>query len=420
MMLGRLVILSVVLTTLYAFITLAEPQISSEIRVNNFLHVLAPDHNSHHISDPLQPEVNLFTIQVAFDVLGKANENIQACIELLDLSNFRITIPLTCVDHHEFPLVNVHPSKYLFSVQLKERNTNILLPETKVERVFFVHKFENHIPKVSCIFCQNNVIHSTLKINALGEPIPTNVSINYAISDSIIPPSHLQVCMFIDGMIANTCFPHENNRIDLINLSKGSYDVTFFVALASNSSLGYPSSIQVFHLEVRTLEENLPRFSFFDHSVFDFVVPSIDEKVNITIPFKLVGEPSAATQVVTCVQLYNIEVDESRVFQFESNFTCLPPSGPDTVTRTNHISLPNISLGVYELRVFMQTVANSSIMFYTKEEEAVRIQIQVRTPFEFIPTYEWQPLKAWHTIPSGIETRYACMYSQECSCQIYY
>ncbi|KAJ1437415.1 hypothetical protein B484DRAFT_445213 [Ochromonadaceae sp. CCMP2298] len=35
----------------------------------------------------------------------------------------------------------------------------------------------------------------------------------------------------------------------------------------------------------------------------------------------------------------------------------------------------------------------------------VLLNVEVRLQEEFQPSYEWRPLRAWHTIPAGIETR---------------
>jgi hypothetical protein len=45
----------------------------------------------------------------------------------------------------------------------------------------------------------------------------------------------------------------------------------------------------------------------------------------------------------------------------------------------------------------------------TETSTEVTMKVEVRTPEEFVPSYDWQPLHPWHTIPSGLETRYgAC------------
>eukprot|EP01034_Spumella_vulgaris_P025286 gene25287-31724_t len=55
------------------------------------------------------------------------------------------------------------------------------------------------------------------------------------------------------------------------------------------------------------------------------------------------------------------------------------------------------------LATFVLRNEKSADVFYAAS--SVQIPVEVRPSEEFIPTYDWQTLHAWHTIPSGIVTR---------------
>ena len=57
--------------------------------------------------------------------------------------------------------------------------------------------------------------------------------------------------------------------------------------------------------------------------------------------------------------------------------------------------------GVFQIQGTFHVAGRPDVVLQTPASIRVEVQLEM----EFRPTYDWQPLHAWHTIPSGLITR---------------
>ena len=104
----------------------------------------------------------------------------------------------------------------------------------------------------------------------------------------------------------------------------------------------------------------------------------------------------------------------------------LPPTCLPTEHRT--VTLRGVPAGSYTAQFYLQPLGvpavanapNTTLSHFEHKQQQHQhnqqqqlwfpsslreVQLEVRLPVEFVPSYDWQLLHIWHTIPSGIETR---------------
>jgi hypothetical protein len=70
-------------------------------------------------------------------------------------------------------------------------------------------------------------------------------------------------------------------------------------------------------------------------------------------------------------------------------------------TSERTFALGNLPIGIYTAYLFLR----STNPIDRRESARATVSVEVHAAEEFVPSYEWRPLREWHTIPSGIETR---------------
>ena len=71
-------------------------------------------------------------------------------------------------------------------------------------------------------------------------------------------------------------------------------------------------------------------------------------------------------------------------------------------SNNNNVHIENVPIGEYVVELFLQSI-NSAIIRSSSIE--VDISVRLKSFVEFIPSYDWQSLEPWHTIPVGLITR---------------
>jgi len=103
---------------------------------------------------------------------------------------------------------------------------------------------------------------------------------------------------------------------------------------------------------------------------------------------------SPATQLLEiCITLAK---DDNRIAIIPLH--CLPAD-------QNSFSLVGLSVGTYQLSFKMRDKTTLQVFDDDSAHKGNDVHLEVQFPLEFIPSYEWQPLHEWHTIPSGIDTK---------------
>lgn len=202
-----------------------------------------------------------------------------------------------------------------------------------------------------------------------------------------------------------------SHTVTLDNILDGKYLLVAHPTVGSD----FPDrelSFSVTHVTHVTHVAHVAPISLLVHSDYHYqdIVAEVDTgRANAHIPFAVSGGNASLFQV--CIQISS-ETDPS----VQLSHTCVSTGHTEFI-------LEQLAPGVYVVVLSLKdynTNSNSHRETTDTTEESFSIEknpqrwgksasevnIEVRRLEEFVPTYDWQRLRAWHTIPSGIETRY--------------
>jgi hypothetical protein len=200
-----------------------------------------------------------------------------------------------------------------------------------------------------------------------------------------------------------------SDSMDIFNMPVGSYNINIFVQhkqFADDGVRYYEEDGPELRLAVSSLHERAlvsPTESK-AHLHPDIVVRGGARKeygfdksrtsgAIVAFEFGLDGYVGAVSQVQTCMTAFRVE--EGRGKEPIVEFTCL-------AVEQRTVTLSPIPEGDYEVLLQLRMIAAP----FTVLETVTALAAAVRPMVELVPTYEWQRLHAWHTIPTGIITRY--------------
>jgi len=142
----------------------------------------------------------------------------------------------------------------------------------------------------------------------------------------------------------------------------------------------------------------LQTHSIFYDAVADFHTQVSKSNFNIdfslgassSFPHELLQQAAALLDVCITVQRVTSTGEEAVV-----PFYCLRKKDASS------FSISSLPVGKFSVGLVLRDSQNQQVFDSSK----TTAHIEVGLPVEFVPSYEWQPLRAWHTIPSGIDTR---------------
>eukprot|EP00597_Dinobryon_sp_UTEXLB2267_P005564 CAMPEP_0170078678 /NCGR_PEP_ID=MMETSP0019_2-20121128/15237_1 /TAXON_ID=98059 /ORGANISM="Dinobryon sp., Strain UTEXLB2267" /LENGTH=331 /DNA_ID=CAMNT_0010291731 /DNA_START=1499 /DNA_END=2494 /DNA_ORIENTATION=+ len=212
------------------------------------------------------------------------------------------------------------------------------------------------------------------------------------------------VCIRI--MIATTdqvalklsCLQSSQRAITLRNMRRGEYTVYLQLQPKFNTdsstdmelkSLIMSKSEVSLPLQVSYISELLPTLNL-PSSLKEYATNAETSTADVTLSYRILGLPSAVSQVQTCLQVID---GNTNALLLKS--TCVPREHTE-------FTLSRMKAGKYKALLTLRNELDPSKSY---ENTTKAVEIDIRPPVEFTPSYNWQPLHAWHTIPSGIETR---------------
>jgi hypothetical protein len=325
-------------------------------------------------------------------------------------------------------ILNVKPGKYSFVSSLSD-DKNIPVPEASITRSLTVRKFEDAIPHIqftmvntganillqltlvrflNCAIAFAGSASSPLRFAANALTDTADVSINYLLTDSPLDHNQFQVCIRIFNEISQqlalklSCIPSSQRAVTLRNMRKGNYTIFLQLkpldtttsseitqsAMDLSSLVMFSSEIQQ-ALLVASVEEVLPSLTLQD-SLREYAASASTSTADVTISYQIQGIPSAITQVQTCLQIFESEADKMLL-----QLTCVPREHTE-------FTLSRMKVGLYKA---LLTLRNELVPSQLYPSTVQTVLIDIRLPVEFVPSYDWQPLRPWHTIPAAIETR---------------
>ena len=204
-------------------------------------------------------------------------------------------------------------------------------------------------------------------------------------------------------MTPRSCFPTDQNRITLYNVPVGTYHISSDLQLKKHPYTPYPNSRVVTHVQIHSMENVLPTLSL-PMEVVEVGLPhdtTVADIIHIPVTSNL--QPSFPYADI----LHHLECCLS--FFFESSpsdaapvLFCTPIQSDVEAPHTTTFSLSHIPQGRHTFTLHLRNIHTPRKDYSHGSVEGV---VDVRHMEEFLPSYEWTPLHAWHTIPSGLQTR---------------
>lgn len=327
-------------------------------------------------------------------------------------STTAIELPKTCfpATATEISLNRIAAGTYKLSTFL-EMTTEPYDPveSSMIFTSFSVKTYAEALPTLS-IYPANLVV-----IISSGET--ADVVVNYQVSSSEIPNEEIEVCVRVasesaflqsgksdhdqksyiastSDVLSLTGLAEDQRSLTLYNMKQGTFYI--FLILRHRASFRiFPRSEISCEVRVSQLSSNLPSLSIPNHHI-DAVVGMNGADINID--FAIMGLPAAIQSVQPCLMVANLQLET-----YLLSFTCLAAA-------QRSLSLHKLPEGHHTAQLVLASISHPQVVF---NETAVAVSIEARRAEEFVPTYDWQPLRAWHTIPSGIETRLGTSISQE-------
>lgn len=172
----------------------------------------------------------------------------------------------------------------------------------------------------------------------------------------------------------------------LSNLGIGKYEISIDIVSAQNESSNY---VQFF--DIVSIEEGLPRVHLPQTEIELLASPP---KYSRDISFQYVlldAATNVVKQIEICVEMINTLTGVVAL--------------PNSCVRSDHNSLSLNSVAEGDYRVsFRIRLAYAPFTVFTATEQFLTVQIHRQT--EFVPSYQWQRVREWESVPSGLEIRY--------------
>ena len=351
------------------------------------VYVYEPQHLGRYYTNPANGSAS---VPVHFEVFGGSG-HVPGCLQLKNLGTDSFALDTTCLDSTAFSLNRLAPGRYSLSLYARGAAEKAKVVEFEVRRV------EDAAPTIQFPALVSDVVTVAVP-EGLQEALP--LTLKYALINAEIPLSRFRVCVTTQDSTKPVCFPSDRSEIVLSNLGPGTYKLSFEVSLSQEPYMRFPHTKRDIEVRVFPLEDILPSIFTYPHDELDYAVTSAEDSTVIILNYHLVGESSAIELVQVCVQvdpLLDIDMREPLL-----RMTCLAP-------KDRSLQLSNMRIGSYNVKLVLRSLAAPQTFYASSRRE---IPLFIRLPEEFVPTYDWQELKAWHTVPSGLEIRLPLSESQ--------
>lgn len=271
-----------------------------------------------------------------------------------------------------------------------------IFPSTETVTDFSIQHIEDFLPEL--FFEKNTVNYAAKRGTNESSEIEFFFGTNWVNGD--IFRGALDVCFNLVGLgvgsevsektevVTITCFDIENKNVKVPRLRVGRYIANFFLH-EKRAPLVFEKSKISTTIAVTDITNLMPTI-IVPSGIIEIAADTAQSPVSVPIPFEIIGQKSAISQIQPCVYL-----EESTTKNRILDVSCLEPS-------LRQINIGTVPPGNYNVAIFPRYISEPK-EYITKR--AVIINVDIQPLKEYIPTYEWQPLKPWHTVPAGIETR---------------
>lgn len=200
-----------------------------------------------------------------------------------------------------------------------------------------------------------------------------------------------------DIVLNTLCLSIKENSFTLFDVPISTYRVLLFTRLISNSRIEFrENSSAEIKLSIISLQDSFPSITL-SSPYLDFGISDRNDLTDVEVRFgiKLPGADSQEIKSALniCISVFKIEKsEESDIHQL---LQCVEAGSVLTIS--------NVPVGLYKYELHLTTSTDTGSFRF--ESSLVSGSIDIRLFSEFQPSYEWQLIRAWETIPSGLETR---------------
>ena len=385
---------------------------------SGFIAILEPNEGAHLVAETSHLDVGIkFNISNS-DVL----KNVVFCTRLLYQGTQEL-VPSTCfpITTSDLILQKLLPGNYSVECYLQRSSG----PDFEIVSASTVTRNFKVIP-LSDVQLALAVSNDRLLYVAPPHGNSADIDISYALSLSPMITSYLDLSICItlasitERYVDNECIavtpPPDQSSIVVRAIPIGKYSLSLYL-LHTKSNFVFQSTALSRQLTVDLLADSLPHINVnampMTTTTIDGVVDTKTDVATVVLSFDVIGNKKAIQLVEVCISIVNtISSEEMLLMPLQMLSTgmrtitlqgipagrhtatlslCTHTASVDNVTTSNNNSNNNNNNKQQDIFVYMQSV--------------VEISLDVRYPIEFVPTYEWQTLHIYHTIPASAETR---------------
>jgi hypothetical protein len=358
----------------------------------------------------LQKGGNSQPVPLEYQLFGLDNtDRYELCFELFSVTEgLKKVIDVTCVssEHNRLTMNDLKEGQYQLHGWLKSLNHGIdLTQSTKIMNMFYIHSYASAAPKIELHPQQGLTITEKGQFNivANAQKGVADISLAYSYTSSLLDHSFFVLCAYILDLntaqkkvkLPLTCLGPNDRQLILNNLAVGEFLELHLLLRDTRYNDGEQSLLKssevVKVIQIMDLSKSLPKLVIQDPHQ-EYMEHPDTHTATVHVNFQLEGEISAIKQVVACITIDRKDEPGKNIVPF----SCLPPNN-------NVVTLQNMKRGEYYATMVLSRIDKPNE--YKFSQTTKDFTISIRPPVELVPTYDWQPLHAWHTIPSGIETR---------------
>lgn len=325
------------------------------------------------------------------------------CFDIYSIYKGARYVDLTCLstDHRSFEITAIEAGEYKMTAVLRSiEYENQFFESTRIVNTFSVVSYDDALPKIEIQSSAGDIV-----IAANEATSQADLNLGFALSNGLLDTNLFTTCVMLQDMdrskvvVSWTCLKPTDRSIALNNLKIGNYELHMILRNTSNADTSAKSLVKssevVKVVRIKSLIDVIPLINS-PSTLLEYGIDlhahatsqATSGKSNVNIQYEVRGVVSAVQQLFLCVQV--TKIDDSILLPF----SCLSAS-------TSVLTLLNMEIGSYTATLMLSVDQRLPL----PSAESIEVKIDIRPMIEFIPSYDWQPLHAWHTIPSGIETR---------------
>ncbi len=371
------------------------------------------DSPKHGATFLLKMGANSQSIPLEYQLFGlDSSDQYELCFEIYSISNdMKNVVENACIpiDNNRLTINNLSEGQYQLHAWLKSLKRGLdMLQSTKITNAFQIYSYESAVPRIN-LHPKDIQVRSDGQFHLVADvkKRTADLTLGYSYSASPLDPSLFTLCAYIVDLNSQsqklklplTCLSAKDRQLMLNNLGVGDLELHLILRDVRNNNqldslIKASELIRIVH--VKDLDQSLPNLQVLN-PLQEYVEDPSTHTATVEINFQFQGDQYAIQQVVICVVIELITHNHTAELKsVVVPFSCLPPNN-------NVLTLQNMKVGEYSAMLMLARADRSTDVRYFETKQD--LSISIRPPQEFVPTYDWQALHSWHTIPSGIETR---------------